>query len=437
MRSFIVLLSLCFLGTLDGAMVAAEKLTNKENGIIKILAVLTRHHTNKSNPSDVQIAWPDIVRLVDRHPLVMAGKGKKAAARAAVVAAGAVPNPELEVETAYGRAHDNSESRVEWGLALSIPLGWIAHRGAKINAAEAKVKMADAESQAIRRKVLLRMQSLFWNVVLEQERVKVLSKLAQETTTMIKTIKKKVERDESRPIESVKVEIEAEKIMGRLSTAKTTLKMRRKLLKLRLGIQRKRKLIVIANPEKLPKIKVDIDTDGSLLSTHPAVIAAQQRVRALQFKVIKERREIVPGISLKVFANHELDRGAYGLAVSVELPFWNFNSGRIRKAESLLAAEREKLGSEKMKIESAALDAGAACRAGVDLAIRYRDRIGPRVEFIVRTYNKAYKHGEATLLEMLDARRTLLKMRMNSLKTFIAAQIQCGRFAAFLGKEQP
>jgi hypothetical protein len=46
---------------------------------------------------------------LDEHPLVKVGDGKRSAARAAVDAAGAVPNPELEVDGAYGRTHDNSQ----------------------------------------------------------------------------------------------------------------------------------------------------------------------------------------------------------------------------------------------------------------------------------------------------------------------------------------
>lgn len=395
----------------------------------------TRRDANQTNPLEVKVAWSDIVRLVDEHPLVVAGDRKRAAARAAVDAAAAVPNPELEVETAYGRAHDNSESRVEWGLALSIPLGWIAQRGAKINAAEAEVKMTDAESKAIRRKVLLQMQILFWNVVHEQERVKVLSKLAEETSAMVKAIKRKVEKEESRPIHAVRVEIEVEKISGRLTTAKINLKMKLEQLKLRLGIGRNRKLTAIADPEKLPEIMAADETGGSPWTAHPAVIAAQQRVRALQAEVTRERRENVPGVSLKIFANHELDRAAYGVAVAVDLPLWNFNSGRIRRAESLLAAGREKLDAEKMEIESAALEAAAACRAGVDLAIRYRDQLGPRAEHIAQAYKQAYKHGDATLLEMIDAHRTLLETRIKFVAALIDAQIECSRLAALVGKE--
>lgn len=113
------------------------------------------------------------------------------------------------------------------------------------------------------------------------------------------------------------------------------------------------------------------------------MIAGRHRVHSLQFEVTKERRKNIPGVSLKIFANHEMDRAA------------------------------------------------------VYLAIRLRDRIGPRVEAIARTYNRMYENGDETLLEMIDARRTLLKTRMKALDTVIKAQIECGRLAAFLGKEKP
>ena len=44
----------------------------------------------------VELTWTDIVHLVDRHPLLAAGKFQIDAARRGVDAAGAAPNPTLE-----------------------------------------------------------------------------------------------------------------------------------------------------------------------------------------------------------------------------------------------------------------------------------------------------------------------------------------------------
>jgi cobalt-zinc-cadmium efflux system outer membrane protein len=48
-----------------------------------------------------------------------------------------------------------------------------------------------------------------------------------------------------------------------------------------------------------------------------------------------------------------------------------------------------------------------------------------------------YLLGEASLLEVIDARRTLLDARRSYLGTIAQAQIDCSRLRALVGKELP
>ena len=99
----------------------------------------------------INVTWPDIVQLVGRHPRFAAGRLQIDAARGAVLAAGAVPNPTVEGSVGQGRSWAGDATRFEWGLTLSVPLGWLAQRGSRIAEAEAEVDVAAAESQQLRR----------------------------------------------------------------------------------------------------------------------------------------------------------------------------------------------------------------------------------------------------------------------------------------------
>ncbi|MBW2732523.1 MAG: TolC family protein [Deltaproteobacteria bacterium] len=393
--------------------------------------------TNNNDTTEIRVTWQDIVKLVAGHPRIAVGNQKTAAARAAVDAAGAVPNPRLEANTAYGQARDSSASRIEWGLGLSIPLGWIAQRGAKIEAADAEAKVADAESKALRRDVLLQLRVLFWNLVHNQERVTALAELSSQTATLAKTVKRRVERGESRPVEATRVEIEAEKVAGELALARSTMKTRRIQLGLWLGVRKGQKLTAVADLAKLPQPISATRARSQTLSSHPAVVAAQARVQALTAAVSIERRARIPGVSIKAFTNHELDRTAYGVGLAVDLPFWNWNSGNIRRAGASLAAGRSQLEVDRIEIESIVVEAQAACQAGVRLAIRYRDKIQPRSTSAAQTIERTYELGEATLLEVIDARRTLLETRTQFLATLAQAQNDCSRLAVLVGEDLP
>ena len=163
----------------------------------------------------VKVTSADITRLVEQHPRLAAGRFDVDAARAGVDAAGEVPNPTLEATVGFGRARVGDDSGVEWGLALTVPFGWVAQRGPRIEAAEAEVDVAEAESKILRRDVLVQLRTLFWNLAYEQARVASLETLEAQTSELVTTVSKRVEKDDARPVEGVRVEIELEKVLGR------------------------------------------------------------------------------------------------------------------------------------------------------------------------------------------------------------------------------
>jgi len=107
---------------------------------------------------------------------------------------------------------------------------------------------------------------------------------------------------------------------------------------------------------------------------------------------------------------HELDRRAYGVGLEVDLPLWNWNSGRIARAEALLAAGRKRAEATRREVEATVLEVQAACQASVLTATRLKDNVVPRSESAARTMDRTYQLGEASLLEVIDARRTLPRL---------------------------
>ena len=393
--------------------------------------------SNEDNRRILKITWKEIVSLVDNHPKIAVGEDKTRAAKAAADAARAVPNPSIEASTAYSMARDSSASRLEWGLTLSIPLDWIGKRGPKIAAAEADVRVVDAELKELRMEVLLELRLLFWNLVYEQERVAALIALDSETMALAETVRQRVQKGESRPVEATRVEIEAEKIAGELAMAESNLKTQSSRLGLWLGVGSDKQLVAVADLETLPRSISSAAAHSKVRKTHPAIVAAEARIDVRSKNLSLERRARVPGVNFQAFTDHELDRTAYGVGVALELPLWNWNSGNIRLAEALLAAGKNQLDADRIEIVSVVIEAESACHAGVGLAIRYRDQILPRATKVARTIERTYELGEAPLLDVIDARRTLLQTRKQFLAALVQAQTACSRLAILAGEELP
>lgn len=401
--------------------------------VVMILLLIAVPQNSTANP-EIEITWQDIVKLVDNHPQIGVGRHKIAAAHAAVEAAGAAPNPSLEATAAYAQAADNSASRVEWGLALSIPLGWIAQRSFKLGAAHAEADVADAQARALRRGVLLQLRILFWTLVCEQERVAALGELNGQMSTLSTTVRRRVEEGEARPVEATRVEVEAEKIIGELEAARLSMIASRSQLTTWLGADNAERLVAVADLTQLQSpLTMELAQKGA--ADHPKLDAARARVRALEANVTVERRTRIPSFAVEVFTDHELDRRAYGGGLAIELPLWNWNTGNIQRSEHLLAAEKNKLESERIELEIRAIEAQSQCAAGMMLATRYNERILPRAESAAQVIERTYQLGEATLLEVIDARRTLLETKGQFLSTFAQAQVSCSRLRAIAVEE--
>jgi cobalt-zinc-cadmium efflux system outer membrane protein len=351
--------------------------------------------------------------------------------------AGATPNPTLDATLGHGQAQSGDASRVEWGLTLTMPLGWIAQRASKIAAAEAEVEVTTAENAALRRDVLLQLKTLFWHLAYEQARVDSLDALEAQTTQLAQTVKRRVEKGEARPVEATRVEIELEKVTTELESARAALAARQAGLGLWLGPPAGKTLVAVADLGALPVV-LDLDTArAKTQATHPTVAVARARMHALAAELDTEKLARVPGYSLAGFTANELDRRAYGVGLAVTLPVWNWNGGGIAQAEAKLAAGRKHAEAMSLDLENTVIEAQAACQSSVLTAARLGHNMVPRSETVATVMERTYQLGEASLLEVIDARRTLLDAKRLHLSALAQAQIDCTRLAVLVGGELP
>jgi len=381
------------------------------------------------------VTWPDIVRLVDQHPRLAAGQLNIVAARGAVDAAGAVPNPSLDATIAHGSARDGDLNRTETGLELSVPLGWIAQRGSKVTVARAELEASQSEAEVLRRDVLLQLRVLFWNLVYDQARVAALADLDAQTADLARIVRRRVEKGESRPVEAVRVEVELEKVTSELDAARISLGVNREQLQLWLGGEKGREVRVEADLFSVPKTLDLTPALAQVRLSHPLIKAARARVEARAAEVAVEKLARVPSVALKAFAQEEIDRRAYGGGVAVDLPLWNWNAGRIAQAQAQLATGKKQLEAQARDLESSIIESHGACLAACRTAVRLRDRILPRSEAAALTMEKTYQLGEASLLETIDARRVFVETRRTYLAAQAQAQIDCSRFNMLIGEE--
>lgn len=382
----------------------------------------------------VKVTWPDLVQMVERHPRLAAGKLQVEAARGGVAASRALPNPTLEGNIGQGLARSGGASRLEWGLAVTMPLGWLAQRGASVDAARAEVDAAAAEVEALRRDVLLQLRTLFWHLVDVQDRVASIEALEAQTSALVDTVGRRVAQGEARPVEATRVEIEFHKVGSELTAARTELGARQAALALWLGVPAGKVLVATVDSDRLVPT---LDRDTALArarATHPAVTAARARARVLDAELASANLARFPAFSITGFTSYELDRRAYGVGLAVDVPLWNWNEGPVMQAEARRAAGEKLTEAASLELETAVLEAQSACEAAATAAARFRHDVLPRSVAAATTMEKTYQLGETSLLEVIDARRTLLDARRLYSSSLAQAQIDCSRLDVLVGE---
>jgi outer membrane protein, heavy metal efflux system len=393
--------------------------------------------TDQASSTEAKVTWDDVVRLVDEHPRLAAGRLQIEAASKGAQAAGEVPNPTLEGNLGRGFARAGDTSRLEWGLSVTMPLGWIVQRGSRMDSAEAEVGVAEAQSAVLRREALLQLHTLFWSLAYEQARLASLESLQAQTLALARTVGTRVERGESRPVEATRVEIEAEKIASEVEACRTALGARQTTLGLWLGVPARKTLVAVVDLDALPTpMQLDVAM-AKAQTTHPALKVARARTRALEAQVGLERSARVPAVNLTGFATSELDRRAYGVGLAVDVPLWNWNSGRIAQAEARVVAGRREAEATSLELSASVVEAEADCRTSLATTLRFRDNVLPRSESAASTTERTYQLGETSLLEVLDARRTLLDARRQYLRALAQAQMDCSRLRTLVSEQSP
>lgn len=397
--------------------------------VLAVLCVAVAGETPARDASQL-LHWREVVDRIDDDPLVREARSRSAAARSGADATAQVPNPRWEMTAGEGQTADGSLKKTEWAVTLTIPLEWAGTRGPKVDAARAAAQGADEEARLVRQEALIRLRRLFVEVAHNDRLVASLASSARQTEELARLVKRRVDSGEARPPELPRIEVEAERARLALSLAEARHRVRREQLALWLG----RPVLGVAldlgrtsEPPPLSEVK-----DG-LVGRQPRVRAAQARVSGSAEELRAERNQRVPTVSVGGYVLSEVDRRAVGGALGVAAPIWNWNGGGIARATATEAAESSRLEAVRIEAASSLVETWTMCTQLRDASARLRGEVIPRAELAASKVERAFQLGEASLLEVLDARRAFLEVQREALGAELGQQLECGALTILAG----
>jgi cobalt-zinc-cadmium efflux system outer membrane protein len=355
---------------------------------------------------------------LQRNPDLAAFGKERSATEAALLQAGALPNPVLDVS---GDNLRNARKAEAGDRGTTIRIGQLIElggkRSARMRAAEAGHELANWDYEAKRIEILSLVAQRFVDVLAVQQR----QMLAEEALALARQVSdavaRRVQAGKVSPVEETKArlaqagaEVELEQARREGSSARGTLG----------GLW--------ADPSpRFAKAVGDLEKPLSLppyellaarVRNNPELARWAAEMSRRQAGVDAEKAKTIPDLTVTAGLTRfsQFDDHAYSIGISVPLPLFNRNQGGILEASRRLDKASDELRAAEGRVLTE-LTRTYQRLAAIDNEIgTLRTVLLPGAQSAFDAATKGYQLGRFGFLDVLDAQRTLFQTRTQNLR---------------------
>lgn len=331
-----------------------------------------------------------------------------AMAQADRMTAGAWPNPTVSMNGSYqpGDLTNFSSQRAYEGT-LEMPLLLGGQRGARIRAADQGINAAQTRFAATGNDLAADAGAAFINLLVAQEKRDLQARNMVELERLRKIVAGRRASGVASEYDLTRIDVQLENWRTDLSEANADVAQAQADLAGQLGYADWRpRAVGQLSPEM---IRVGTGTES------PAVIAARQEQLQADAAVEVARRERFPAVSLNAgrFWTTNPHGVTYGIGVAVEIPIFDDRKGAQRRAEAeaAAAAGKRQLAEAQSRTDLDRLNEQLQLRrVAWD---RFQQHVEPRIPTLRKMAEDAYRLSGGSVIELLDATRTLFDTEVN------------------------
>ena len=363
----------------------------------------------------------DAIRLVvERNPAVEAARNVYEAARAQAQQAGALPDPELEVELEevpeLGSLSEYGERTIELSQRVEFPLKWWHRLQAGRQHAEA-TRLAVFEMTKL--DITLQAKQAYDRIALQKS----LLQHAQQDLDLAQNILRQAdirfEAGDVPQLDVMRASVEVGRATNRLTAAKNDLSVAKTSLN-----------ALLARPLQTPFALADslvyrpVETHldqltAAALKQRPDLAGTELQLKALQSQQAAATAAYWPDLNVGLGRQQRHEGGgheenSWKVRFGIEVPLWAFSRQRGERAEA--KAEVAKVVAERdvvryqvlLETEQAYLDLNTA----EEQVALFQDQILPEAERAFEVAGRSYDEGKLTYLELLEAQRTWIETQI-------------------------
>jgi len=367
-----------------------------------------------------------LAAALTQHPLIEAARARVDAARGSRRTAGTLPNPVATYsveDTSFPGQGLVTRLDAERSAYVTFPLESLFQRRPRVERADEEVRAAEAELAAAERRVARDVARAFYKVALAQVGVVAAQENRSAVDRLIEYLRARVAQGASPEAELIRAEVERDQTGTDVTLADVDLVRARAELQPFLGglsVPLDALRASVAEPSLPGAALPPIEQFIQHASLRPELVSGRAKVAVAQAAAAYERRLVIRevGASFGLKRTSGINSMIAGLSVSV--PLFDRNRGEVDRA----TAERTAADRELAWIER-------SVTAEVTGAYEVTRRLSAQVADLQRTFLSraeessqitlaAYQEGAATLLQVLDATRTLAAARLSYSRTLFA-----------------
>ena len=373
-----------------------------------------------------ELTLGDVVRAIRQgSPALRVAKQNIRIAEATVKQAGALPNPEFEVEFdefgGTGELSGRDALVTTYAFTQEIPLG--GKRRQQIRFAQHELLIARLELAETTLELETEARRSFLSVHVAQERLD----LARSALELVKqdygAVQKKVDSGDVSPVERSKAKVELASAKVDVLQAERELFSSREALAALWGSRKAAFSGVKSGEFKGPVVPSVADARNMLQTSPAARILAANVVRA-ELELALGKAEAWPDLAVTggVSRSRENDEHAYLFGISLPLPLFNRNQGAIKAAAAGIAKAKSERQMGLLELDRELAEIHAKLSTMKEEIDFFNKEIVPAAEESYKAVMLGFKAGEQEFLDVLDAQRTLVEMKQTDL--VLRAEVQ-------------
>jgi cobalt-zinc-cadmium efflux system outer membrane protein len=352
------------------------------------------------------------------HPLIQAARARVDAARGNRRTAGTLPNPVATYsveDTAFPGQGPITRLETERSAYFTYPLESFFQRQPRMERADWAIQEAEGEVVGAHRRVAREVTRAFYKVALAQVAVTVAQESRVAVDRLVEYLRARVSQGASPEAELIRAEVERDQTATEVTLAEVELVRARAELQPLLGdASRSLDSLEVSVPESSTSVPEPPALEAFMqhASARPELVSARARVAGAQAALAHERKLVVREVGASFGVKRTSGVNSMIAGVNLSVPLFDTNSGEVGRATAQrIAAEQELAWAERAVAAEVSAAYDVARRLSAQLAA-LRGTFLSRADESSRLTLAAYQEGGATLLQALDASRTLAAARL-------------------------